>query len=127
MCDNDTKMEPIKVFYNSACPVCNTGVSYQKDRMRNCDVEWADVHVERNSVDELDADLDFIRERLHVKDTNGNVRVGIDAFITLWEHSPGEQWKARVVKTPIIHGLAHVSYNTFARYLTRWNRARGSW
>ncbi len=54
-----------------------------------------------------------------VDSLDGNVRVGIDAF--------GERWKARVVKSPIIHGLAHASYNIFARYLTRWNRSRGNW
>jgi len=127
MSDNGAKRYPVKVFYNSACPVCNAGVSYQKNRMKACDIEWADVHVDRDSIDDLDTDLDFIRERLHVKDDEGNVRIGIDAFITLWELSPGERWKARLFKSPLIHHVADVSYNTFARYLIRWNRSKGNW
>jgi len=127
MNDSEPKRDSVKVYYNSACPVCNAGVTYQKNHMKACDIEWADVHVDRNIIDELDADLDFIRERLHVKDDEGNVCVGIDAFIALWELSPGEHWKASIFKTPFIHGVADVSYNALARYLTRWNRLRGNW
>jgi hypothetical protein len=36
-----------KVYYNSACPVCNAGIKDQRQRMEACglkDIEWVDVH-----------------------------------------------------------------------------------
>jgi len=127
MKDENATKEPVKVFYNSACPICNAGVGYQKQRMKTCDIEWADVHVDTKSTTELDADLDFIRERLHVKDTEGKLQVGIDAFIALWEESPGERWKAEIIKTPFLHYMADTTYNVFARQLYRWNKFKGHW
>jgi hypothetical protein len=34
-----------KVYYNSACPVCNVGINDQRRRMEACgieDIEWVD-------------------------------------------------------------------------------------
>ncbi|MGH8588498.1 MAG: DUF393 domain-containing protein, partial [Gammaproteobacteria bacterium] len=36
-----------KVYYNSACPVCNAGIKDQRRRMEACGIEgieWVDVH-----------------------------------------------------------------------------------
>lgn len=122
-----TDREKIKVYYNSACPVCNYGITKQKGRMQECNVDWLDVHSNTESRKDISADLEFIRERLHAIDENGNVQVGIDAFITIWTHSPGERWKASLISLPVIRQLATFGYNIFARLLYKWNRGRGRW
>lgn len=122
-----TDREKIKVYYNSACPVCNYGINRQKERMGGCDVDWLDVHNNIESRKEISADLEFIRERLHAIDENGSVKVGIDAFITIWKRSPGEHWKASIISLPVIKQIATVSYNIFARILYKWNRILGHW
>jgi predicted DCC family thiol-disulfide oxidoreductase YuxK len=127
MTNKITKDEQLGVFYNSACPVCNAGVNHQKRRMKNCYVEWNDVSANNELVDQLDASLEFVRERLHVKNAAGEVFVGIDAFIALWEISPDDSWKAAILKRPVIHGLATAFYNAFAWSLYRWNRMRRHW
>jgi hypothetical protein len=61
-----------KVYYNSACPVCNAGIKDQRQRMEACgirDIEWVDVHTNPEAVSEVDASLEQVRERLHVKDS----------------------------------------------------------
>ena len=134
MSSNQSKDEVINVFYNSACPVCNAGIHLQQKRMTSCAINapkivWNDVHINNQLICQLksDADLDFVRKRLHVKDAEGKVQVGIDAFITLWSHSPGESWKANLVSLPFIHGLATAIYNVFAFCLFHWNRSRSHW
>ena len=126
--------EVISVFYNSACPVCNAGINEQKKRFNTAGVnvrkvQWNDVHTNNKVISQLndDVDLSFIRERLHVIDTTGEVQVGIDAFITLWNISPSEKWKANILQKPVIHSLAITFYNIFASLLFRWNRLRGNW
>ena len=95
--------------------------------MQECNVDWLDVHSNTESRKDISADLEFIRERLHAIDENGNVQVGIDAFITIWTHSPGERWKASLISLPVIRQLATFGYNIFARLLYKWNRGRGRW
>lgn len=121
----------IKVYYNSACPVCNAGIREQRQRMENCsvknDIEWVDVHNNPDAVSELNVPLEQIRERLHVSNSRGELSIGIDAFIYLWQQIPGQRWLAILLQIPIIRPLAYSTYNGFARLLYLWNRALKHW
>lgn len=119
--------ERIKVYYNSACPVCKAGIEGQKGKTTACQVEWADVHRDNTAVDEIGENLEYVRERLHLVDGQGVKHMGMDAFMVLWRHSPQERWKARLFSLPLIHGLSQLAYKAFARLLYRWNRARHHW
>ncbi|MBA4142514.1 MAG: DUF393 domain-containing protein [Nitrosospira sp.] len=119
-----------KVYYNSACPVCNAGIKDQRRRMEACggkDVEWIDVHTHPEAAEEVGVPLEQVRERLHVKTEDGRLDVGADAFARLWSQTPGQRWLAKLVQLPIIQQLTRLVYNVFARALYRWNRAKRHW
>ena len=121
---------PSRVYYNSACPVCNAGIKDQQRRMEACgirDIEWIDVHAQPGAVKEVDASLEQVRERLHVKDADGRIDVGADAFTRLWSQTPNQRWAAKLLRLPLLKQFMHVAYNTFARLLYRWNRAKRHW
>lgn len=121
---------PAKVYYNSACPVCNAGIKDQRQRMAQCgidDVEWVDVHNSPGAASETGHSLEQVRERLHIKDDNGELYIGIDAFIHLWQKTPQQRWLAKLLQLPVIGLLAHHAYNGFARLLYRWNRILKHW
>lgn len=118
-----------KVYYNSACPVCNAGIRYQQRKLgaASDDIEWIDVHSRNEAACEVNPDLELVRERLHVVDGDGDVHVGAEAFAELWSKTPGQSALARVARVP---GLRHVwrwLYNLFAALLYRWNRFNGRW
>ncbi|SFP35190.1 Predicted thiol-disulfide oxidoreductase YuxK, DCC family [Nitrosomonas cryotolerans] len=117
----------IKVYYNSACPVCNAGIEKQKNRMEKCEIEWKDIDSDNALVNEINADLKFVRERLHVIDDNGNLYVGLDAFIAIWGNSPSENWKANILRLPVIKHIGRLIYNLFAAALYKWNQAKKHW
>ncbi|WP_297323876.1 DUF393 domain-containing protein [Nitrosomonas sp.] len=121
---------PTKVYYNSACPVCNAGIKDQRQRMEKCgvnDIEWVDVHSNPAAAAEVNNSLEQVRERLHVKNDSSELNVGIDAFIALWQRTPGQRWLAQLFQLPIIRPLARIAYNGFARLLYLWNRALKHW
>jgi predicted DCC family thiol-disulfide oxidoreductase YuxK len=121
---------PSKVYYNSACPVCNAGIKDQRQRMEACgikDIEWVDVHAHPEAVSEVGVPLEQVRERLYVKDPDGQLNVGADAFTTLWSQTPGQRWLARLLRLPVLKQLTHLAYNVFARLLYQWNRAKRHW
>jgi predicted DCC family thiol-disulfide oxidoreductase YuxK len=121
---------PSKVYYNSACPVCNAGIKDQRRRMEACgvkDIEWIDVHTHPDVVSELGAPLEKVRERLHLKTSTGRIDVGADAFLDLWSQTPGQQHLANLLRLPILRQVMHLAYNIFARLLYRWNRAKRHW
>ncbi len=121
-------MKPrIQVYFNSACPVCNAGITNQKKKQTTCDVDWQDVHLNSHTVKLLNADLEYVRERLHVIDIEGQTRIGYEAFITIWENTPSEHWKANISKVPVLRWILNVSYDLFAHYLYKWNRSKNHW
>lgn len=117
----------VKVYYNSACPVCNAGVTWQMGRDGADEVEWNDVHRENQLVDEIGADLEFVRERLHAVDRRGKLQVGFDAILAVWRNVPKDTWKARILSLPVIKQIGQIAYNLFAAGLYRWNRSKGQW
>lgn len=117
----------IKVYFNSACPVCNAGIESQKQKMASCPARFEDVHLDNDLAKDVDADLEFVRERLHVIDERGELQVGLDAFIAIWRNTPGEAWKARAAGLPGLRQILRVAYNLFARRLYNWNRRRRHW
>ena len=117
----------VQVFYNSACPVCNAGINAQKGKTTACEIQWLDVHSNSAARTEIPADLEIVRERLHAIDKDGNVKIGIEAFLVIWRDTPTEKWKATLVGLPIIKQLSIVAYNVFARTLYKWNIRKGHW
>ena len=121
---------PSKVFYNSACPVCNAGIQAQRKRMKafsDKDIEWIDVHNNPDAVSEVATPLEQVRERLHVKDDSGKLNIGIDAFVCLWQQTPSQRWLAKLFKLPLIQPLSRMAYNGFAKLLYAWNRMLKHW
>lgn len=90
-------------------------------------VAWVDVHRQPELVQILGLDLEAVRERLVVRETDGTLRVGADAMSTLWTRTPGLRWLGRVLAWPLPRALAHRAYDAFARVLYRWNRRNGRW
>jgi predicted DCC family thiol-disulfide oxidoreductase YuxK len=117
----------MKVYYNSACPVCRTGIEEQMRKDSICEIQWSDVHKNNDLVSEVGSELEFVRERLHVVDENGNLQVGVDAFLAIWRNSPRETWKAKVFSLPVINQFCRIAYNIFAAVLYKWNKAKKHW
>ncbi len=118
---------PLKIYYNSACPVCNAGIKAQMHKDSVCEIQWNDVHKDNVLASETGAELEYVRERLHVVDEQGHLQVGFNAFLTIWRNSPSESWKARIFSLPLIKPLCGVAYNLFAAALYKWNRNKQHW
>jgi len=123
------EQKPVKIYYNGACPICNASISDQRERMEACGLhaEWLDIHADPRVLQELGVEQEEVRKKLHVVDATGSVRVGADAFATLWRQTPGQRLLGRIIALPVFRVLAHAGYNLFAAALYRWNKAKGRW
>ena len=127
--DRARVVSKMKVYYNSACPVCDAGIEYQRRKLGNsaAEVEWIDVHCSNEAAAEVASDLEFVRERLHVVDEEGTLHVGSEAFAELWGRTRGQRALAKLVRVPGIRTLSRWLYNGFARLLYWWNRKNLRW
>lgn len=115
------------VYYNSACPVCDAGVCAMRDRLPAGSVEWIDVHSNPEVLAPLGLKLEDVRERLHMLDADGHMRIGSDVLADTWAGVPRWGWLAAPLRWRWLRPVAQHSYNWFARHLYRWNRRHGHW
>jgi predicted DCC family thiol-disulfide oxidoreductase YuxK len=121
----DTTEPTATVYYNSACPVCDAGVCYQRGKMEGSGVRFVDVHARPELAQELGIDLERLRERLHVRGADGTMLEGDRAFVLLWSQTRGQRWLALLARP--FGWLTGPLYKLVARALYRWNRRRGNW
>ena len=84
-------------------------------------------HHASSAIAEVGGPLEAIRERLHVKEADGSIGIGVDAFERLWSRTRGQRWLAALARVPGLRQLGQLAYNVFARWLYRRNRAKGRW
>jgi predicted DCC family thiol-disulfide oxidoreductase YuxK len=115
-----------KVYFNSACPVCNAGVSHQRKTMAQkaptCEIEWCDINRAPEALAARGVSIDDVRRKLYVEDEHGRLYVGAAAFAALWCETPGQRWAGRLLRFPVIAALARWGYDGFAAALYAWNR-----
>jgi predicted DCC family thiol-disulfide oxidoreductase YuxK len=122
-----------KLYYNSACPVCRTGIEQQRARMDGLlpegsdAIAWCDIAVSPEAAGEIDKSVDQIRHSLHMVDENGRLLVGADVAIAVWRLTPGEAWVAALAGNALTRPLTRFVYDRFADILFAWNRWKGHW
>lgn len=60
-------------------------------------------------------------------DRNGTLKIGSDAFETLWKITPGQKLLGKISGLPVVKTLFRWSYNGFAALLFRWNKLNNRW
>lgn len=119
------KQNDLTVYYNSACPVCEAGICYQRKLMSEQNIVWIDIHNQAEEFSKSGLDLESVREQLHVIDTRGNIYIGDLALASLWHRTSHQRFLAQIVK--YAHFITKPTYILFAKCLYRWNRSRGHW
>jgi predicted DCC family thiol-disulfide oxidoreductase YuxK len=121
----------LTVWYNTKCPVCNTGIEWQRNRLvraaRAGLIEFRDINLKPDALSRVGASVDDVRRRLHATDAEGRLLVGADCAIAIWLATPGDVWLGRLLGLPVVRQIARVAYDRFADGLYAWNRRKGRW
>lgn len=121
----------LTVFYNTKCPVCEAGISWQKTKllglMEQGKIRFVDINFEPDALSAFDINIEDIRKRLHALDADDNLIVGADVAIAIWAMTPRGAWLARLLGNSLILPLTRIGYNLFAELLYFWNVKRGNW
>lgn len=125
-----TQTDPLIIYYNTLCPVCNAGITKQQRKMielvKAGQIEFRDINDEPERLADFGASLEDIRKKLHALDDD-DLLIGADVAIAIWARSPGERWVAALLGNPVIRPLTRLGYNILAYFLYGWNRRKGHW
>lgn len=122
-------MAQLTVLYNDRCPVCDFEISHYRglSLKRGLPLQFEPISDGGPMLTASGLSVEDAKKRLHVKLPSGEIQVGVDAFLALWEQLPGYRILGRVVRMPGIYGLSCVVYNRIlAPALYAWDQRRES-
>ncbi len=121
----------LTIFYNTHCPVCDAGISYQRGKMiallKRGLIAFQDINLEPEALAAHNILLEDIRRRLHALRDDGELLIGADVVVAVWRMTPGQNWIAALLGNSMILPFTRFGYNQFANLLYTWNRWMGHW
>jgi predicted DCC family thiol-disulfide oxidoreductase YuxK len=120
--ESDASGPALTVLYDGACPLCRREIDIYRGLQSSTPVCFADVSDATQPVPPGTTREQLIA-RFHVRDTDGRLLSGAQAFLALWAALPGWRWLARVGRWPGAAWAMERSYLLFLRVrpaLQRW-------
>lgn len=121
----------LTVWYNTRCPVCDAGITMQKNKLmalvKSGQVVFRDINLEPEALAHFGAGLEDVRRRLHATDASGQLLTGADVAVALWCVTAGQKWLAGLFGNKLALPLTRFAYDRFADLLYAWNRRKGHW
>lgn len=111
------KNRSLKIFYDGACGVCSTEMTYYRslavNRLHFIDIAAADFNAE-----DYGRPAEAFQKELHICDEKNNFYTGVEAFRKLWEELPSPFYPllSTFVGLPVINFSARCGYAVFARF-----------
>tara|TARA_B100000768_G_scaffold161743_1_gene162019 strand:+ start:442 stop:813 length:372 start_codon:yes stop_codon:yes gene_type:complete len=106
----------ISVFYDDKCRVCSREINFYKKIAPKNSLNWLGISSSKLDLRLANIKLVDALLYLHVKDSEGNFYIGVDAFVVIWRQLPYFRYLNFIVKLPIIYHLAKFIYKKFAKY-----------
>ena len=110
----------ISVFYDDKCGLCTREINYYKKICPKEAFDWKGVSTSKQALEDDGISISYALRILHAKDQNGDMHLGVDAFILIWRQIKGWKYLAVFVSLPIIYGIAGFFYKRFSNW--RFNK-----
>ncbi len=104
----------LSVFYDGACPLCRREINHyrQKDHQN---IEYIDISTNDFVAKNYGLDASQVQKKMHVKEGDGTIHTGVEAFLALWRFFPEYSLLRKLISFPLIKPLAKLGYICFAK------------
>lgn len=106
----------ITVFYDGKCGLCTKEINYYRKIAPVGVFDWQDITVSMAGLTREGISLSDGLRWLHAKDSQGQLHVGVAAFILIWAQLKNWRWLAVLVGLPGVRSLAGWAYRRFANW-----------
>ena len=105
---------PLTVLYDGACPLCRREIGVYRSLKPTTPVCFSDVS---DTAQPLPGGTtrEQLMARFHVRQANGQLLSGAQAFLALWAALPGWRWLALVGRVPGATWAMERAYRLFLR------------
>ncbi len=119
MSESDRKLT---VYFDGSCPLCRMEIGhYQGQRGAEC-IDFVDVSDPQVAI-AADLDRKAAMARFHVRESDGTLHSGAEAFSRIWERLPSWRFAAKIAHVPGVTALLELAYRGFLPvrpYLSRF-------
>ena len=106
----------IIVFYDGKCGLCSKEINYYRKIAPPGVFNWQDITVSMKDLKKEDVSLTMGLKFLHAKDHNGQMYIGVDAFILIWKQLKRWRVLAILVRLPLLYQMTKILYYFFANW-----------
>lgn len=103
------------VFYDGSCPLCQKEIRHYIRIDHSRSINWVDISINTSLLTHYDIAFKDAMKKLHAVEVNGDIRIGIDAFLTIWQLLPYYQYLAKIVLLFKLKKPMTWTYNIFAK------------
>lgn len=105
----------ITVYFDGLCHLCSREINQYRtmrggEKISFIDITKSDFDAKKEGVDSKE-----VHKYLHVRDKNGRIQLGVDAFIVIWRELPALKNVAVLASMKPIHKVLNAVYLLFAR------------
>ena len=111
----------IKVFFDGKCSLCKKEISYYRSIAPDAKFNWIDITRNKNILKKENIEYMDGLKILHAKNKNGELFLGVDAFILIWKNLKTWNYLAFLASLPLIYHFLKLIYILFANW--RFNRS----
>ena len=104
----------ITVFYDGKCGLCSKEINHYRNIAPDGIFDWQDITESADDLRKEGVALSEGLKQLHAKYENGQLHVGVDAFILIWTQLKRWRVLGAFVGFPIIRQIANFAYRKFA-------------
>jgi len=110
----------ITIFYDDKCNVCSREIKFYRKIAPKSLFNWLGIAASAKELKLENIKIVDALMYLHAKDCDGNLHLGVNAFILIWSQLSYFKYLSYFISLPFIYQLTNFLYVKFAKY--RFNK-----
>lgn len=102
-----------QILFDGNCIVCDFEVSHYK-RLAPDRFDLLDISSPSFDSKKYGLSKEAVEKHLHLITSEGELKVGVDAFAHIWSQIPRYRLGSALIKSPVVYQAAQLGYSIFA-------------
>ena len=103
------------VYFDGLCLVCSTEINHYKKLDSGHKLDFQDITDPSFNPTQQGLDPHKVHQVMHVKDSNGQIHTGVDAFRIIWQNIPQYNFLNKWSQNRVFNIALNIGYHLFTR------------
>lgn len=106
--------EQLTIYFDGLCPLCSREINHYRKQTDSHKIKFTDITDSNFDAKSQGLDPIQVHKVMHVKNSDGHIRTGVDAFVAIWEVLPKYNWLAKLSQNTFLRPILNLGYDGFA-------------